>query len=373
MPRISIRRTGTVPFRQRRVSLFRGKDRDHSERTDGCQHGFGKRKSLQSRPQLPKPLKQVRRSSFSDIPGSQSLAALTDPPFFLTISSLRRTFLYPISTFRPLGKGNRTDVCWCTKGEAAMALQIFNLSDKVALITGGSKGLGKAMARGLAEAGADIVISSRHENELRTALDDIVGGTGRRGCYVVADLSRREDVSRLAKTALEKMGRVDILVNNAGTNKPQAIDQIRDEDWNAVLELNVTSVMALTRALVPQMKARRWGRIIHISSVMAFTSKEGRNVYSASKAALVGLAHASALDLGAYGITVNCIAPGPFLTDLPAQLLSAEEKAEFARRTALGRWGDPKELIGPVLLLASDAGSYLTGETLVVDGGYLAR
>src|SRR5947208_4287951 len=107
-----------------------------------------------------------------------------------------------------------------------MAANIFDLSGKVALVTGGSKGLGKAMARGLAEAGADIVISSRHENELRTALDEIVRGTGRRGVYVVADMSRREDVSRLAKIALEKMGRVDILINNAGTNKPQAIDEI---------------------------------------------------------------------------------------------------------------------------------------------------
>jgi NAD(P)-dependent dehydrogenase (short-subunit alcohol dehydrogenase family) len=254
-----------------------------------------------------------------------------------------------------------------------MALEIFNLTGKVALITGGSKGLGKAMARGLAEAGADIIISSRHENELRTALDEIVRGTGRRGCYVVADMGRREDVSQLAKSALDKMGRVDVLINNAGTNKPQPLDEIRDPDWDAVLELNLTSVMALSRALVPQMQARRWGRIIHISSVMAFTSKEGRNVYSASKAALIGLAHASALDLGTYGITVNCIAPGPFLTDLPAQILSAEEKSAFAKRTALGRWGDPKELVGPVLLLASDAGSYITGETLVVDGGYLAR
>jgi NAD(P)-dependent dehydrogenase (short-subunit alcohol dehydrogenase family) len=254
-----------------------------------------------------------------------------------------------------------------------MVSPVFNLIDKVALVTGGSKGLGKAMARGLAEAGADIVISSRHEEELRTAVDEILAGTGRRGCHVVADMSRREDVSRLAKTALDKMGRVDILVNNAGSNKPQAIDQIRDQDWDAIVELNLTSVMALTRALVPQMKARRWGRIIHIASVMAFTSKEGRNAYSATKSALVGLAHASALDLGSYGITVNCIAPGPFLTDLPAQLLSADEKNAFARRTALGRWGDPKELVGPVLLLASDAGSYITGETLVVDGGYLAR
>jgi NAD(P)-dependent dehydrogenase (short-subunit alcohol dehydrogenase family) len=254
-----------------------------------------------------------------------------------------------------------------------MTQDIFNLTGKVALVTGGSKGLGKAMARGLAEAGADVVISSRHEDELRAALDEILHGTGRRGKAVVADMSRRDDVARLARTAVEQMGRVDILVNNAGTNVPQAIDAIRDEDWQQVLEINLNSVMALTRALVPQMKARRWGRVVHIASVMAFVSKEGRNAYSATKAALVGLTRANCLDLGAYGVTVNCIAPGPFLTELPGRLLSAEEKQRFAERTALGRWGDPKELMGPLLLLASDAGSYITGETLVVDGGYLAR
>ncbi|HLN30454.1 MAG TPA: SDR family oxidoreductase [Gemmataceae bacterium] len=254
-----------------------------------------------------------------------------------------------------------------------MALDIFNLSDKVALVTGGSKGLGKAMARGLAQAGADIVISSRHENELRPALDEILQGTGRRGCYVVADMSRRPETAKLAQTALERMGRVDILINNAGTNKPQPADQIRDEDWDAVLEINLSSIMALTRALIPQMKARRWGRIIHISSVMAFISKEGRHIYSATKAALVGLARSQALELGPFGITANCIAPGPFLTDLPAGLLSEQEQREFAKRTALGRWADPKELVGPALLLASAAGDYITGETMVVDGGYLAR
>ncbi len=254
-----------------------------------------------------------------------------------------------------------------------MALDMFNLTGRAALITGGSKGLGKAMARALAEAGADVVISSRHENELRAALDDILKGNGRRGAYVVADMARRDDVTRLAHTALEKMGRVDILVNNAGTNKPTAIDAIRDEDWDNVLQINLTSVMALTRALVPQMKERRWGRVIHISSILGTVSKEGRNVYSATKSALMGLARASALDLGPFGITVNCIAPGPFLTDLPMSILSDAEKKTFADRTALLRWGDPKELMGPVLLLASDAGSYISGETLVVDGGYLAR
>src|SRR5712692_2207988 len=249
-----------------------------------------------------------------------------------------------------------------------MPLDIFNLSGKVALVTGGSKGLGKAMAGGLAQAGADIVISSRHEDELRSALEEVVKASGRKGKLIVADMSKRDDVVRLARTALEQMGRVDILVNNAGTNVPQPIDEIRDADWDQVMELNLHSVMALTRALVPQMKARRWGRIIHISSVMGFVSKQGRNAYSATKSALIGMARASALDLGAYGITVNCIAPGPFLTDLPARLLSQEEKEEFARGTALGRWGEPSELIGPILLLASDAGSYITGETLVVDG-----
>ncbi len=254
-----------------------------------------------------------------------------------------------------------------------MGADLFNLSGKVALVTGGSKGLGKAMARGFAEAGADVVISSRHENELRPALDEILQGTGRRGRYVVADMRRRDEVNRLARTALEQMGRVDVLVNNAGTNKPQPIDAITDEVWDDVIEINLSSVMALTRALVPQMKERRWGRIIHISSVMGFLSKEKRNVYSATKSALIGLARASALDLGPFGITVNCLAPGPFLTDLPGGLLSDAEKKAFADHTAVGRWGDPRELVGPALLLASDAGSYITGETIVVDGGYLTR
>lgn len=252
-------------------------------------------------------------------------------------------------------------------------MDLFNVKGKVALVTGGSKGLGKAMARGLAEAGADVVISSRHENEIKPALDEILRGTDRKGRYIVADMGRRSDVLRLARTALEQLGRVDILINNAGTNIPQAIDQIKDEDWDAVMEINLNSIMVLTRALVPQMKARGWGRIIHISSVMGFISKEGRNAYSATKSALIGLARANALDLGKHGITVNCLAPGPFLTDLPARLLSNEEKQEFSRLTALGRWAEPKELVGPMLLLASDAGGYITGETLVVDGGWLTR
>ena len=254
-----------------------------------------------------------------------------------------------------------------------MYMDQFKLTGKVALITGGSKGLGKAMARGLAEAGADIVIASRHENELKAALAEILEGTGRKGVYMVADMSKRADVNALAKFALDKMGRVDVLINNAGTNVPQAVDAITDVEWDRIMEINLNSVMVLTRALVPQMKSRKWGRIVHISSIMGLVSKEGRNVYSATKSALLGLCRASALDLGKFNITVNCICPGLFLTDLPMRLLSDEEKRQFAQMTALDRTGDPKELVGPILMLTSDAGSYVTGQAIVVDGGLLAR
>jgi NAD(P)-dependent dehydrogenase (short-subunit alcohol dehydrogenase family) len=254
-----------------------------------------------------------------------------------------------------------------------MPTNLFDLSGRVALVTGGNKGLGKAMARGLAEFGADIVIASRHELELKAALDEILAGTGRRGVYFVADMAKRDDVQRLARFALDRMGKVDILINNAGMNAPQAIDEITDETWDRVVEVNLTAVMALTRALVPQMKDRRWGRVVLIASVMAQTSKEKRNAYSATKAALLGLARASALDLGPFNVTVNCIAPGPFLTDMPMSILSDAEKKVFAEHTALGRWAEPRELVGPALLLCSEAGSYITGQTIYVDGGWLAR
>jgi len=247
----------------------------------------------------------------------------------------------------------------------------FDLSGRAALITGGSKGLGKAMARGLAEAGADVFISSRHEDELKKSLAEILDGLSVRGAYAVADMTNRDDVARLAKDAIGELGKIDVLINNAGSNEPQEIDEVTDASWDRIIELNLTSCMALTRAVVPGMKQRGWGRVIHISSIMALASKRGRDSYSATKAALIGMARASALELGEHGITVNCLAPGPFLTDLPMSLLDEGQKSEFARRTALGRWGEPPELAGPALLLASDAGSYITGETLVVDGGTL--
>ena len=254
-----------------------------------------------------------------------------------------------------------------------MTTPLFDLTGKVALVTGGSKGLGKAMARGFAEAGADIVICSRHREELDVAFPEILQGTSVRGHSFVTDMTNRAEVELLAKSALDVMGRVDILVNNAGSNIPQMIDEIEDDAWDRIIELNLTSCMSLSRALVPQMKQRKWGRIIHISSVMGLTSKAGRSSYSATKAALIGMARAMALDLGPFGITCNCIAPGPFLTDLPASVLSQFEQETFAQRTALGRWADPRELAGPALLLASEAGSYITGTTILVDGGTLCK
>ncbi|MBP82845.1 MAG: 3-oxoacyl-ACP reductase [Verrucomicrobiales bacterium] len=254
-----------------------------------------------------------------------------------------------------------------------MPSDLFDLNGRSALVTGGSRGLGKAMARGLAEHGANIMICSRNEEELAAAAAEIGEGLKVSVVYQVCDLSKREDTDRLAAAALEKFDVIDILINNAGVNVPQPIDKVDDETWDRILEINLTSIMRLTRALVAPMKAKKWGRILHISSVLGVGSKPARNAYSATKASLMGLAKASALDLGPFGITVNCIGPGPFLTDMPMSLLSDDEKEEFSRMTALGRWGNAREMAGPALLLVSEAGSYITGEMLLVDGGAFAR
>jgi len=250
----------------------------------------------------------------------------------------------------------------------------IDLAGKVALVTGGNKGLGLAMARGLAEAGADLVLASRRSEDLAVATAAVQQGSpGRKVVGIPFDAAQRASVRQLADEALTQFGTIDILINNAGMNAPEGIDEITDETWDRVLEVNLSSVMALTRALVPGMKSRGWGRIIHISSIFGLVSKERRNAYSASKAALLGMMRASAIELGPLGITVNAIAPGPFLTDMPRSVLSAAEQAAFAAQTCLNRWAAPEELVGPCLLLASPAGSFITGQTLIVDGGYTTR
>lgn len=249
----------------------------------------------------------------------------------------------------------------------------FSLAGRTALVTGGSKGLGKAMARAFCRAGAEVLLTSRSESELQATAAELAAATGARVEYDVADVTKREDVGRLAQAAIQRMGKIDILVNNAGANIPQTLDRIRDEDWDYLLELNLTSCMALARALVPGMMERRWGRIIHVSSIMGLASTRGRSAYSATKSALLGLARASSIDLAEYNITVNCLAPGPFATDLPLAVLTPEQWKALAASTAMNRFGEPEELEGPALLLASEAGSYITGSVLLVDGGAMAK
>jgi NAD(P)-dependent dehydrogenase (short-subunit alcohol dehydrogenase family) len=251
------------------------------------------------------------------------------------------------------------------------ALDAFDLADRKALVTGASRGLGEAMARGLAHAGADVAIVGRDRQTLQEALAGILAGTDRTGVAIAADLSRREEAERAAREALDALGRVDILVSNAGANVPQPIGGITDEAWDEVLAVHVSSAMALTRALVPEMMERGWGRAIYTSSILGFQGKPRRCAYSAAKAALIGFVRSNAVDLGPFGVTSNCIAPGPFLTAAQDRLTSEEIEAS-ARRTALRRWAEPDEVVGPLLLLASNAGSFITGTTLVVDGGWLA-
>ncbi len=245
----------------------------------------------------------------------------------------------------------------------------FDLSGKVALVTGGSKGLGKAMARAFAEAGADILITSRNAGELQSAAVDIAQGLDRRVEYLAADMTVRDDVENLARSALALFGRVDVLVNNAGASMPQAIEELTDETWDAVIQLNLTTAVALSRALIPQMRARHWGRIINVSSIFGTSGFEKRVSYSAAKAGLIGMTRSMALDVGRFGITVNCLAPGPFLTELTQRNFTSEQRDSIATRMALGRWAAVEEIGGPALLLATDAGSFITGTTIAVDGG----
>ena len=250
---------------------------------------------------------------------------------------------------------------------------LFDLNGRAALVTGGSKGIGKAIARALAEAGADVILVARGEDELAAAAAEVGDGLSVKVAVRVCDMIDRPAVDALADWAIRTLGKVDILINSAGSNVPQNLVDIDDDDWDRIVELNLTSCMRLARALAPRMIENGWGRIVHLSSVMGLASNPGRGAYSATKAALIGMTRAHALELGPSGVTVNCIAPGPVMTDLPMNLLSDEQKQSFAELTAVKRWGQVIDMVGPAMLLASDAGAFITGTTLLVEGGMICR
>jgi len=246
----------------------------------------------------------------------------------------------------------------------------FDLTGRTALITGGTRGLGLSMAREVALAGADVVITGRDKDRLDSVADELRSASGRTVWPLAKDQAERSQVVALAAEALAMAGQIDIVINNAGVNVPAAVDEITDADWDLTIDTNLTSSMILTRALCPSMKERGWGRFLFVTSTFGRVSRRARASYSAAKAGLMGFARAAALDLGPHGITVNCIGPGPFRTDMAARHRAPGTDDEFAARTALQRWGEPAELAGPALMLVSDAGSFVTGATYFVDGGY---
>lgn len=254
-----------------------------------------------------------------------------------------------------------------------MLNQLFDLSGRTALVTGGSKGIGKSIARGYAEAGANVVITARHEDELQAACAEIGDGLDVKVVYRLCEMTDRAQCDDMIRSVQAEFPIIDILCNNAGSNAPQPLVDIHDEDWDRVLELNFTSYMRLARGFAPAMIEQKWGRILHMSSIMALTSAAGRGIYSGTKAALVGTTRAHAIELGPHGVTVNCLAPGPIATDMLTTMLTPEQRAVFSDRASLKRLGETTEMVGPALLLSSDAGSYITGSVLVVDGGVICR
>jgi NAD(P)-dependent dehydrogenase (short-subunit alcohol dehydrogenase family) len=253
-----------------------------------------------------------------------------------------------------------------------MSLQLFSLEGKVALVTGGSKGLGFEMARALAAAGADVTITSRHLDEVSEAAARIREETGKRVLALEADAGKSEEVDGMVEQTVAQLGALDILVNNAGINRHSFVHEQDEEDWNTVLQVNLNGPMLCTRAAARHMLPRRSGRIINIASILGQVGYPKRGPYCAAKGALINLTRAYAVELAPHGITVNCVCPGPFDTPLTQSLVQGPVREDFTRRIPMGRWGDPKELVGAILYFASDAAAFTTGAVLTVDGGWTA-
>lgn len=250
----------------------------------------------------------------------------------------------------------------------------FDLTGRTAIITGGSKGLGLAMAEGLASAGANIMLVNRDMQQGNEAAGQIAETYHVKATAFGGDVTDFATTEAMAATAMDVFGRIDILINNAGINIRGPIDELTPDDFKKVMDVNVNGVWNASRAVVPFMKKAGSGRIINIASTLGLVGLANRTPYASSKGAVVQMTRALALELAPFHIMVNAICPGPFLTEMNIPIADSEEAKKFVvGATALGRWAELKEIQGAAILLASDAASYMVGTILTVDGGWTAK
>jgi NAD(P)-dependent dehydrogenase (short-subunit alcohol dehydrogenase family) len=247
------------------------------------------------------------------------------------------------------------------------------LDGRVAVVTGASRGLGRAIAVALASAGASVALIGR-EREALSASAQEVEALGAEAAIFQTDITDEEQVRSLESDVLARFGHADILVNNAGINVRKSFDEISLEEWNQVLATNLTSVFLMCRSFVPQMKGRGYGRIINVTSTLSHVSLPQRSAYSASKAGLLGLTKALALELAAEGITVVAISPGPFATEMTTPLINDPNmNRQFLSRIPMGRWGKPEEVGQLARYLCSPEAGFITGTDILIDGGWTAQ
>ena len=253
-------------------------------------------------------------------------------------------------------------------------IKLFDLSGRAAIITGGSKGLGQAMAAGLASAGADVLLTSRNAAEGEAAAKEIADAFGHRALAMAADVTSPDACQAVAQRALDEFGQIDILINNAGINIRGSIDELTYEQFQEVERTNVDGVWLMAKAVIPSMKAAKYGRIINMASTLGVVGLANRTPYATSKGAVVQMTRALALEMAPFGITCNAICPGPFLTPMNKPIEHDEQTKKFIiGAVALERWGQMQEIQGAAILLASDASSYMIGSLVTVDGGWTAR